>query len=113
MKHRALTKDGDWLYGKGQSSFSRDIDAVVLNVITRCRSWKGECFFAPAEGVDYNNFLKRGTKELLDMNVKRVILQSEGVLRLVAYESSLEKDDRKLTIKAVIQTIYGQANVEI
>ncbi len=113
MKHRALTEDGDWTFGKGLSSLARGVDAVVLNVKTRLASWKGDCVFDLAEGVDYTNYLSRGTKVFLDSNIKRVILKSEGVLKITQYKSELQHDERHVTIRATIDTIYGRAEVVI
>lgn len=113
MIHRALTTAGDWTFGKGLNSFAHNRDAIVLNVKTRLRSWRGDCFFALAEGVDYSNYLDKGTKGFLDSHIKRVILMSEGVLRIVSYESVLREDSRGVTIVAEIDTIHGQAKVEV
>ncbi len=113
MIFRTLTADGDWTFGKGINSYSQKLDAIVLNVKTRLKSWKNNCFFAPAEGIDYSNYLGYGTKVFLDSNIKRVILKSEGVISLSSFDSVLATDERKVTIKAGINTIYGPGIVEV
>jgi len=113
MIHRALDTNNDWTFGKGKASFTRKMDALVLNVKTRLRSWRGDCFFATAEGVDYNNFLNIGTKVFLDSDVKRVILQSEGILQITSYESTIDEEGRGFTAQVSVQTIYGAATFEV
>lgn len=111
MIHRNLTTDGDWTFGKGIQDYTREFDAILLNIKTRLQSWKGDCFFSLEDGVDYNNLLDYGTKSLLDSDIKRVILQSEGVLRIVSYQSEIERDTREFSGRASIQTIYGVRDI--
>ena len=102
---RSLDSSNDWNFGKGVQSFFKELDAIKQNLITRLLEWKGECFFALGDGVDWNNFLDIGTKSLLDADIKRVILQSDGVLGLDNYVSNLTL--RNLEIQCSILTIYG------
>ena len=110
---RNTTLDGDFTFGKGLSDYRRNLSAILLNIQTRLKSWKGDCFFAAAEGVDYNNFLDVGTKNFLDSDIKRVILQSEGVLKIQTYESVLDRGDRDITIRASIITTFGIGSITV
>lgn len=110
---RNLTVDSDWTFGSGIQNYKRDLAAIELNIKTRLKSWKGDCFYQPAEGVDYNNFLDVGTKNFLDSDVKRVILQSEGVIKITEYESSLDRDSRAFSAQATIISIFGTSQVEV
>jgi len=107
---RALDSDNDWTFGKGKQNYLKNLDSLKLNITTRLKSWKGDCFYAPAEGVDYNNFLDVGTKDFLDRDIKRVILQTEGILIINSYSSILDRDTREVSIEANINTIYGNIN---
>lgn len=111
MIHRNLNSDNDWNFGKGLQDYTKNLDAVSLNIKTRLQSWKSDCFFALTEGVDYNNLLDVGTKSLLDSDLKRVILQSEGVIRISSYESELDTSERGFSGEAEIVTIYGDTTV--
>lgn len=108
---RNTTPEGDFTFGKGIQDYRRDLSAILLNIQTRLKSWKGDCFFAAAEGVDYNNFLDIGTKNFLDSDIKRVILQSEGVLKIQTYESTLDRENREFTGRASIITIFGIGSI--
>ena len=102
---RSLTPSGDWTFGKGIQDFSKDLEAIKLNIKTRIKEWKGNCFFNLNSGPDWNSFLDIGTKNFLDRDVLRTILQSYGVLRIDSYSSVLT--DRSLAIQAEVATIYG------
>lgn len=113
MRIRAIDENGDWEYGKGLQDYFLDLDAIKMNIETKLRSWKGDCFFDLAAGVDYNNFLDIGTKVFLDRDVKRVILQSEGVIKINSFSSVLDRGTRDLTIEVEIDTIYGVLQQEV
>jgi hypothetical protein len=108
MKVRALDALGDWVFGRGIQSYKTDIDALKQSVMTRLRQWLNNCFFAMDEGVDWANELDIGTKGALDLDIKRVILQTGGVLRISEYTSTLNTDTRALAIEAHLDTIYGE-----
>ena len=110
---RNSTEVGDFTFGKGASDYLKNSRAIQHNIKTRILSWKGDCFFATAEGVDYNNLLDVGTKNLLDSDIKRVILQSEGVLKITSFSSELDRDTRDYTAEAQIITIFGVEKISI
>lgn len=103
---RNSTDSGDFTFGKGASDYLKNGRAIAHNIKTRLLSWKGDCFFALAEGVDYNNLLDIGTKNLLDSDIKRIILQSEGVIKINSYSSTLDID-RGYSGEATYTDIFG------
>lgn len=107
MKVRALDSVGDWVFGRGIQSYVKDIDALKQSVMTRLRQWRNNCFFAMDEGVDWANELDIGTKGALDLDIKRTILRTSGVLRISEYTSTLDTDTRALAIEAHLDTVYG------
>ena len=111
MIFRALDMDGDWTFGKGISGFLIGKDALSANLVTITKEWKGECFFALQDGIDWNNFLDIGTKTLLDADLQRNWLKSYGVLRIDLYTSTLDITTRQLTVKASLFTIYGSLSL--
>ena len=104
---RNLDDQNDWTFGTGKQTYLTQIEALKLNLRTRLRSWNGDCYFALPEGVDWNNYLDIGTKDLLDRDIRRVTLQTEGVLKIYEYQSTLDRDDRALSVEMKIATIYG------
>lgn len=111
MRVRALDAQGDWQFGRGIQSYKTEKEALAQNISTRLKSWKNDCFFAMDDGVDYANYLDIGTKEFLDLDVKRCLLQTEGVLRIDAYSSTLDASTRGLTVSATVATIFGEMTV--
>ena len=107
MRVRAIDSLGDWIFGRGKNAYKSDLEAIKQSIMTRLKQWKGDCFFALEEGVDWNNYLDRGRKTLLDIDIKRVILQTGGVLRISDYSSTLDRESRALTVTATVDTIIG------
>jgi len=109
MKVRALDTNNDWSFGKGRNNYKKDLDALIQNISTRIKSWKGNCFFALDDGVDWTNYFDIGTKTFLDLDIKRVILQTDGVLRISNYSSEMTL--RSIGISVDIATVYGSTAI--
>lgn len=107
MTVRALDANHDFQFGRGLQSYKSDLDALEQSIDTRLNQWKGNCFFATDDGVDWNNELDIGTKVALDLDLKRVILQTGGVLRISGYTSTLDTVTRAVSVSCNISTIYG------
>ena len=107
MIFRGVNSEGEWIYGKGKSDYLRDVEALAKNIETRIKEWKYDCFFATEQGVDYYNLLDRGTKTLLDSDIKKVILQTEGVLRIDFFESEINNETRTLDYTATLLSVFG------
>jgi hypothetical protein len=108
---RGLDVNNDWTFGSGKQNYLSDADAVKQCVMTRLKSWKGNCFFDLEAGVDWNNYLDIGTKTLLDLDIKRVILGTDKVLKISSYNSTLDTENRKLTVSAKVETFYGTLTI--
>ncbi|RPJ58263.1 MAG: hypothetical protein EHM12_08240 [Dehalococcoidia bacterium] len=109
MRVRSIDVSNNWSFGKGKSNYKSDIEAIKQNIATRIKSWKGNCFFAKNDGVDWTNYFDIGMKNYLDIDIRRVILQTDGVIRIDSYES--EMTDRAISITANVVTIYGNTAV--
>lgn len=111
MIMRALDSSGDWQFGRGKNSYYTGKMALEYNLKTRLREWKTDCFFSPNSGVDYSNFLEIGTQGMLDQDIRRVTLQSEGILTIDEFESTLDRQTREYTVNMTLGTIYGTLNI--
>lgn len=105
---RAIDTNRDWAFGRGLQDYRTGADELAQAVGTRIRSWQGNAFFDPAQGVDWNNLLDIGTKPLLDLDIQRVMYQTAGVVRIRSYKSTLDRETRELTVEANLDTIYGE-----
>lgn len=77
-------------------------------------TFKGEWAFNILAGIPWiknenNNVsvLGKGTKELLDSLVQQDILDRENIVRILSYESILDKPNRKLSLSFTAETEEG------
>jgi len=108
MIFRALTKQGDWTFGKGDSNYLKEDAAIKENIKTRYREWLGDCFFNQDAGIDWQTRLSQfGQENLLANDIKTLILKSEGVIELVNFDFSVDSKNRKFTANYTIKTIFS------
>lgn len=107
MIFRQLTALGDWTFGQGVSGYAKQEQALELNVKTRLLSWKGDCFFALDDFVDWLQRLDKGQTTNLTNELKNVILQSFGVVSITSIIGTLNDETRAYECLATIQTIFG------
>jgi hypothetical protein len=99
---------GDWDFGRGLQSYAENADAVALNVRTRLRSWRGDCFFAMLDGIDWQNRLARfGQESGLRAEVSKTILDTDGVLSIDGLEIS--SDGRHARANYTLNTVYSKS----
>lgn len=107
MIFRQITSSGDWLFGKGISGYATQEQAVELNIRTRLLSWKGNCFFALNDWVDWISRLDKGQENNLNRELQNIILQSFGVVSIISFSGSLNRLTRAYTATFNISTIFG------
>lgn len=107
MIFRNLDDDGDWEFGRGKQDMTTGNKAIGLNIKTRLYSWVGDCFFDLPAGIDWNNRIgSKGQRTLLEFDLRRVILQSEGVTGIVSVDTTLE--NREFRGDYVVNTVFTQ-----
>lgn len=107
MIFRQITALGDWTFGKGITGYAVDEAAIELNIVTRLRSWKNDCFFAMGDFVDWQARLDKGQETNLLNELRSVILQSFGVVAVNSFSSVLDRNSRKCTVRFSIMTIFS------
>lgn len=107
MIFRQLTGIGDWTFGRGIYSYATAADAVALNIQTRLLSWKGDCFFALEDFVDWLGRLDKGQEDNLNAELQAVILASFGVVAINSFSADLDRNTRKYTVTYNVSTIYS------
>lgn len=106
MIFRQLTVTGDWTFGAGKSNFASGDIAIGLNINTRIKSWLNDCFFNQTAGIDWTNRLgSKNQRELLDIDIRRIILQSFGVTSIINFDTVL--NDRLFIGTYNIKTIFS------
>jgi len=107
MIFRQLTALGDWTFGQGIAGYATAENAINLNIQTALQSWKGDCFFALNDFVDWMNRLDKNQFTNLENELKSVILQCFGVVAINSFTSSYNPTTRNFRITYNIQTIYS------
>ena len=103
---RALTGDGDFRFGSGKQDYNRENNAIAENVQTRLLSFLNDCFFDLQAGIDWFRLLSdKGTLEQVKLDVRAVILGTEGVVQINSLEVQMN-DLRRLQLTYEIDTIY-------
>lgn len=106
MKFRTVDSNGDWVFGRGVNSYSRRNSAIGLNIRTRLLSWKNDCFFDLTAGVDwYNRLGSKNQRDLLEQEIRRIILQSEGVTGINQFDTIL--NNRNFSLYVDVSTQYS------
>lgn len=111
MRYRAQDANGDYVFA-GASLFLVDSPAAVAQaILTRMRLFTKEWFLDFREGLDKDLILGYGTQGTRDQVIQARIRGTTGVLNIASYSSSVD-EQRNFTVTAVVNTIYGQTNIE-
>ena len=90
MRIRNIDKDNDWCFGKGNNDYVTAAYAVGLDVKLRLQEWLNDCFFALSSGIDWKRRLGDYNQKLfLDGDIRRVARETNGVLDIVNFTSSI------------------------
>lgn len=107
---RNLDANGDWTFGQGKQNYLNGNPAIGLNVVTRLRSWVGDCFFDTLAGIDWTNRLgSKNQQRLLEADLRRIILTSYGVVGINSLSFSL--NGRDFSAEFDIITIFSASYV--
>lgn len=109
MRVRALDANGDWTFGRGTNDYLVDLKAIEQNISTRLKSFLGDCFFDINAGIDWFGFL--GGKDQLGLNlaVRAVILNTDGVTALTQFSVELNHTTRLFTMTYGVTTVFSSA----
>lgn len=109
MKFRSLTSTGDFTFGSGKANYATDERAIELNIATRIRSWKNDCFFDFDAGIDWVKRLDKGQKDNLINDLKTLLIQTYGVVKINSVDISEDTVTRALTMTYNVDTIFSES----
>ncbi len=113
MRYRQLDPDGDYVAGPAVFFLVNTPEAVAQAVETRIRLFAKEWFLDLREGLNLELILGYHTQGTRDIEVKQRIAGTKGFKTLLSYGSNVDPVTRKFSVSAVIDTIYGQAQVSV
>lgn len=115
MRYRKLTSTGDYSFGNGQLDFWINApEGVAQAVQTRLLLWTGEWFLDVDEGTPYMQgvFGKHSQTEA-DITIQTRVGDTQGLVDIENYNSTLNRDDRSLSVSMDINTIYGPTSLDV
>lgn len=113
MRYRKLDSNRDYSFGRGQTDFLvNSPEAVAQAIRTRLDLATGEWFLNTGEGTPYSTqILGNNTTLLYDTAIKTRIVGTEGVTGIADYSSQLDPNTRRLSVTAVVDTLYGTTTI--
>jgi hypothetical protein len=115
MTFRNLDSNHDWTFGKGLQNYVKESKEIAINIETRLLSFLNDCFFAIQDGIDWFNHLGGKDRDVIILDVRKIINSTEGVRRINSVDF-FENSSRQLIITYNIDTIYSTGfanNVEV
>lgn len=111
MSVQKLDNNDDWQFGYGLSLYVSRQDEIKQKVKTRLRSFKNDNPFDTEANIDWIYLLStRNTEDQIENEVRRVVLETEGVLRIDSLSVENDRENRELTIRLTYTDIYASSS---
>ena len=109
MIGKALDKNNDIIFESKGFKLVSDGANVVQNVKTNLQTFESEWFLNRNFGTPYFReiLIKPANLERVESELKLVILNTEGINKLVSFSMEYLRDIRKLNVNYEAETIYG------
>ena len=120
MRYRRIDENGDYTFGNGQYDFLVDIEAVPQAIKTKIRLLRGEWWEDLSEGLPFyqeiaGQFIK--SEEEKDIVTRLYCNRITDVIQVNSFlsvNSEFDNENRKYSLTADIDTIYGVVdNLEV
>jgi hypothetical protein len=106
MITRSLDSSHDWTFGKGRQNYLRADLAIAQSIRTRLMSFLGDCVFDRDAGIDWWRFMGGKERQALMAQVRSIILNTGGVLRIPELDVFFTPATRGIQIRYEIDTIH-------
>jgi len=113
LRVRKVDASGDMVFGGDQAAFwVNNKEGVGQIGSSRMRLWTGQWWLKIWDGTPYQvRVLGKYTENTRDAAIQGRILSTPGVLSMMNYASSLNRDTRAWTVSAEVNTIYGPTTI--
>lgn len=116
MRYRKLDLENDYSFGNGQLDFYNNVpNAVGQAVETGLMLWQGEWYLDTSQGTPYiQGVLGKHTQAVADGTIQnQVANNTQGVVDISSYVSTVNTENRSMSIELSVDTIYGPTEVQI
>lgn len=105
---RKLNQNHDWTFGKSNSEYLIESNAIKQCVLTAVLAVRNDWFLSMGDGVDWVNYLSRSTNmALFENDLKSNILAVDGVYSILSIVPVLDRNKRKATISIEYMDIFN------
>lgn len=126
MRYRKLDATGDYQFGHAQNDFWHDqVEGVGQAIKTRLLLFFDEWFLDRLEGTRWGGFpisedavrggriLAEQTQNTRDLELQQRIINTQGMIEIVDYFSTLDPNSREFRVGAIVNTVYGEARMVV
>lgn len=112
MSDIRLNDDGDIYLNEGSSELTTGQDSILQSLSQRINTFLGEWFLDTDLGVPwFEQILVKGPEPaILDAVLKRVILETPGILQLKTFDIQIDSALRKMKLVFDARTVDGDVN---
>lgn len=87
MSVAGITKDGDWIFGRGKASYRTKSDEIRQRVVTRLRLFTNDWFLDTSSGNPWVElFTSRSSQNKILRTIERSVVLTDGVRSLDSLE---------------------------
>lgn len=115
MRYRKLTADNDFSFGNSALDYYFNVPAAVGQAVeTGLLLWLGEWFLDSTVGTPYiEGVLGKHSQASADGTIQNQVINTQGVVGIVSYQSTINTEKRSMSIQLTVNTIYGPTEVQI
>ena len=108
----ALDKDDDWTLGRGRNNYITGGAAIAQKVKCRVRSFKNDNPLNMDDNIDWIYLLsEKNTEQETLREIERVVLATDGVMRIIDLSMTVNKKTRKQLVELRIETVFDEQSV--
>ena len=116
MSVRRLDSSGEPVFGVATSTLSTGSEEVAVRLVMRLKLFKEEWFLDRSAGVaaldmgsgEPRIFGAKADPQLLESEVKRTVLETEGISSLLSYAQVFDHETRRAQVEFEAADVYGQ-----
>ncbi|ELI8387146.1 hypothetical protein [Yersinia mollaretii] len=108
----ALDKNSDWSFGRGRQNYITGGIAIAQKVKTRVRSFSNDNPLNMSDNIDWLYLLsEKNTEQETLREIERVVLATDGVMRIIELSMTVNKSTRHQVIELRIETVFDEQSV--